>query len=571
MIFDYKAYSRLLNEFIIEGEKIEQYRDPAFNKILEPICKFLRISRISSAVFDSTCDSAIIKSAPHIYYDDGNADSTRVLKFTENNVRACKANYSFMQSKSGQDWSDEEVQQIEAFEKLIYTFCDRSYASTIAKDLSMFDNDLMVYPLTFFLATVKNLIRQGRIGEFGGVYFNIKHFSSINDRFGRDCATNIMKQFIHGIQEKILYEECICRVGGDNFVVLFKKDNLNIIKNYLSGMPITFNDEEAVTVTTTAGYYMIPEATESATDVMDRISTAYQLAKSVYKRPFLFYDDEIMQHQTHVKEIEMMFPSAIENEEFKVFYQPKTQLNNYQLAGAEALCRWFRNGKVISPGEFIPVLEGSKAICTLDFYMLDHVCRDIRRWLDEGREAVKVSVNLSRLHLGDEDLLESILRIIDKYKVPHHFIEIELTETTTDVDYKELKKIVYGLREQDISTSVDDFGVGYSSLNLIREMPWNVLKIDKSFLPTQEEENNDPSKVKMLRHIITMSQDLGLECIVEGVETAEQVKLLKDCKCYLAQGFYFDRPLPVKEFEQKLESAAGKKILAAEFISRFFN
>lgn len=557
MIFDYKAYSRLLNEFIIEGEKIEQYRDPAFNKILEPICKFLRISRISSAVFDSTCDSAIIKSAPHIYYDDGNADSTRVLKFTENNVRACKANYSFMQSKSGQDWSDEEVQQIEAFEKLIYTFCDRSYASTIAKDLSMFDNDLMVYPLTFFLATVKNLIRQGRIGEFGGVYFNIKHFSSINDRFGRDCATNIMKQFIHGIQEKILYEECICRVGGDNFVVLFKKDNLNIIKNYLSGMPITFNDEEAVTVTTTAGYYMIPEATESATDVMDRISTAYQLAKSVYKRPFLFYDDEIMQHQTHVKEIEMMFPSAIENEEFKVFYQPKTQLNNYQLAGAEALCRWFRNGKVISPGEFIPVLEGSKAICTLDFYMLDHVCRDIRRWLDEGREAVKVSVNLSRLHLGDEDLLESILRIIDKYKVPHHFIEIELTETSTDVDYKELKKIVYGLREQDISTSVDDFGVGYSSLNLIREMPWNVLKIDKSFLPTQEEENNDPSKVKMLRHIITMSQDLGLECIVEGVETAEQVKLLKDCKCYLAQGFYFDRPLPVKEFEQKLESAAG--------------
>lgn len=557
MIFDYKAYSRILNEFIIEGEKIEQYRDPAFNKILEPICKFLRISRISSAVFDSTCDSAIIKSAPHIYYDDGNADSTRVLKFTENNVRACKANYSFMQSKSGQDWSDEEVQQIEAFEKLIYTFCDRSYASTIAKDLSMFDNDLMIYPLTFFLATVKNLIRQGRIGEFGGVYFNIKHFSSINDRFGRDCATNIMKLFIHGILEKILYEECICRVGGDNFVVLFKKDNLNIIKNYLSGMPITFNDGETVTVTTTAGYYMIPEATESATDVMDRISTAYQLAKSVYKRPFLFYDDEIMQHQTHVKEIEMMFPSAIENEEFKVFYQPKTQLNNYQLAGAEALCRWFRNGKVISPGEFIPVLEGSKAICTLDFYMLDHVCRDIRRWLDEGREAVKVSVNLSRLHLGDEDLLESILRIIDKYKVPHHFIEIELTETTTDVDYKELKKIVYGLREQDISTSVDDFGVGYSSLNLIREMPWNVLKIDKSFLPTQEEEDNDPSKVKMLRHIITMSQDLGLECIVEGVETAEQVKLLKDCKCYLAQGFYFDRPLPVKEFEQKLESAAG--------------
>lgn len=558
MIFDYKAYSKLINEFIAGGEKIEKYRDPAFRDILKPVCGFLRIGRITSAVFGSECDPSTIKSEPFVLYDAGDMDASRVLKYTEVNARAGSATYAISQKMGDQDWSDEEIQQINALEKLIYTFNDRSYASTIAKDLSMLDNDLMVYPLTFFLATIKNLIRQGRIGEFGSVYFNLRHFSSINDRYGRDCATHIMKQFIHGIQEKILYEECICRVGGDNFVVLFKKNNLNIIKNYLSGMPVTFSDDNGtVSITTTAGYYMIPETTESATDVMDRISTAYQLAKSVYKKHLLFYDDEIMQHQTHVKEIEMMFPSAIANEEFKVFYQPKTQLNNYQLAGAEALCRWFRNGKVISPGEFIPVLEGSKAICTLDFYMLEHVCRDIRRWLDEGREAVKVSVNLSRLHLGDDDLLESILRIIDRHNVPHHLIEIELTETTTDVDYKELKKIVNGLREQDISTSVDDFGVGYSSLNLIREMPWNVLKIDKSFLPTQEEEDHDPSKVKMLRHIITMSQDLGLECIVEGVETAEQVKLLKDCKCYLAQGFYFDRPLPVKEFEQKLESAAG--------------
>lgn len=558
MIFDYKAYSRVLNEFIAEGEKIDKFRDPAFKTALEPVCRFLRISRLTSAVSGLSNGSGAVKNEPYIMYDDGRADDSRVLKLINTNSRADKALYSFTQGKGDQDWSNEEIEQINALEKLIFTFSDRSYASTIARDLSMIDDDLKVYPLTFFLATIKNLIRQKRIGDFGSVYFNLRHFSSINDRFGRDSATHIMRQFIHGIQEKILYEECICRVGGDNFVVLFKKDNLGVIKDCLSGTPVSFSgDNGTVAITTTAGYYMIPETTESPTDVMDKISTAYQLAKNVYKRSFLFYDDEIMRHQTHVKEIEMMFPGAISNEEFKVFYQPKTQLHNYQLAGAEALCRWFRNGKVISPGEFIPVLESSKAICTLDFYMLEHVCRDIRRWLDEGRAAVKVSVNLSRLHLGDQDLLETILRIIDKYNVPHHYIEIELTETTTDVDYKELKKIVNGLRAQDISTSVDDFGVGYSSLNLIREMPWNVLKIDKSFLPTHEEENKDPSKVKMLRHIITMSQDLGLECIVEGVETAEQVKLLKDCKCYLAQGFYFDRPLPVKEFEQKLDNAAG--------------
>lgn len=558
MIFDYEAYSKLLNNFIIEGEKIRHFREPALGSAIAPVCEFLRIGRLSACAYDLNCAPDKCGSAPFVYYESGEPDESRTLIFNETVSRAGKATYIFAQQKGAQDWSDEESEQIRALEKLLFLFNDRAYSSDLADDLSMMDNELDIYPLTFFLSTVKNVIRQGRIGEFGSVYFNLRHFSMINDRLGRDSATSVMRKFIHGIREKLVYEECVCRVGGDNFVVLFRKDNLAEIKDYLSGMPVSYSDgDDTVTVTTTAGYYMIPAETESATDVMDRISTAYQLAKSVYKKHYIFYDEEICERQTRVREIETMFPGAISNEEFKVFYQPKTQLNNYQLAGAEALCRWFRNGKVVSPGEFIPVLESSKAICTLDFYMLEHVCRDIRRWLDEGREAVKVSVNLSRLHLGDQDLLETILRIIDKYDVPHHYIEIELTETTTDVDFKELKKIVNGLHEQDISTSVDDFGVGYSSLNLIRELPWNVLKIDKSFLPTHEEENQDPSKVKMLRHIITMSQDLGLECIVEGVETAEQVKLLKDCKCYLAQGFYFDRPLPVKEFEQKLESVAG--------------
>ena len=556
MIFEYESYVKLLNDFILGGEKIESYRDPAFGELLAPLCSFLRISRVSVAVYDNECDADLINSTPFVYYDDGKSDSARTLSFKEDFSGNCEATYIFFQQKGGQDWSDEEKTQIQSIEKLLYVFNIRRYTTNLAEELAMMDNELHVYPLTFFLTTVKTLIKQHRIHDFGSAYFNLRHFSSINEKLGRAAATEVMRSFISGIQQMILFEECVCRVGGDNFVVLFKKDNVDKIRDYLSGRHITFSDGGETTLTTTAGFYMIPESTETASDVMDRISTAYQLAKSVYKRPYLFYDNEIMQHQTHVKEVEALFPSAISNEEFKVFYQPKTQLNDYQLAGAEALCRWFRNGKVVPPGDFIPVLEGSKAICTLDFYMLEHVCRDIRRWLDEGREVVKVSVNLSRLHLGDTDLLESILSIIDKYSVPHHYIEIELTETTTDVDYKELKKIVYGLREQDISTSVDDFGVGYSSLNLIREMPWSVLKIDKSFLPTHEE-NQDPSKVKMLRHIITMSQDLGLECIVEGVETAEQVKLLKDCKCFLAQGYYFDRPLPVKEFEQKLESAAG--------------
>lgn len=187
--------------------------------------------------------------------------------------------------------------------------------------------------------------------------------------------------------------------------------------------------------------------------------------------------------------------------------------------------------------------------------MLEHTCRDIRRWLDEGRPVVKVSVNLSRRNLGELNLSERIIACIDKYNVPHKFIEIELTETTTDVNFSDLKKIVFSLREAGISTSIDDFGMGYSSLNLIKELPWNVLKIDKSFLP--DENDRASQKYVMLKHIIALAQDIGLECIVEGVESSEHVRLLKENNCFMAQGFYFDRPMPVEDFEQRLNELAA--------------
>ena len=254
-----------------------------------------------------------------------------------------------------------------------------------------------------------------------------------------------------------------------------------------------------------------------------------------------------------MNEIEKIFPNAIENEEFQVYYQPKVDLRDYRLTGAEALCRWFHNGEMMPPYKFIPVLEQSDAICTLDFYMLEHVCRDIRRWLHEGKRAVRVSVNLSRRHMGNPNLLSYILDIINRYQVPHEFIEIELTETTTDVDFKDLRMVVGGLVDRGIHTAVDDFGIGYSSLNLIRELPWSVLKIDRSFLPTEGNWNTQTATV--LKHLIALAKSMGVDCIAEGVETVEQISLLKENDCLLAQGFYFDKPLPKAEFEERLIAA----------------
>ena len=182
--------------------------------------------------------------------------------------------------------------------------------------------------------------------------------------------------------------------------------------------------------------------------------------------------------------------------------------------------------------------------------MLEQVCKDLRRWIDEGKKVVRISVNLSRRHLRNQKTLGNILEIIDRYNVPHEYIEIELTETTMDQNFDSIKRLVVGLRDNGIASSVDDFGTGYSSLNMLREAPWEVLKIDRSYLP--DTQKYDEKRQSMLKHIIAIASDMGFECIVEGVETLDQLKMIKRNNCFMAQGYYFDKPLPVEEFEEKL-------------------
>ena len=184
--------------------------------------------------------------------------------------------------------------------------------------------------------------------------------------------------------------------------------------------------------------------------------------------------------------------------------------------------------------------------------MLDRVCRDIRRWLDEGRKVVKISVNLSRKHMINPNLLEDVLAIIDRYNIPHRYLEFECTETTTDVETGVLQQIVKGMRKKGISMAIDDYGVGYSSMNLLRSIPWKVVKIDRSILPLNGDEPNSRQLIVVLKHVIAMIREIGLECVVEGVETQYQLELLQEMNCDVAQGFFFFRPLPVEDFEKHL-------------------
>lgn len=419
--------------------------------------------------------------------------------------------------------------------------------------LSFYDQQLGIYNIRYINRSVQSLIENGVIGDYTAIYFNLRRFVVINQQIGRTKGTQVMKKFLAYLQSIIGSNGIIGRFGGDNFIMIFPQEFVDEVLLAFAGTDIVYGDnpDEVVMVQATAGVYNIPDGCNSAESIFDIVSTAIYFARRDSK-PIVYFDEKMLLHENNVKAIENYFPTAIERKEFLVYYQPKVSLEDGSLIGAEALCRWCHEGKFMSPGEFIPPLERSLNICKLDFYMLEQVCRDICRWREKGKETVRVSVNLSRRHLFDHKLLERIALLVDSYEVPHNLIEIELTETTTDVDFKELRKIVTGLRKLGFCTAVDDFGVGYSSLNLIKELPWEILKIDKALLPEKIDEK--ASNCIMFKHLVALAQSMGLECIAEGVETIEQVKLLKDAGCMLAQGYFFDRPMPRKDFISRLET-----------------
>ena len=411
------------------------------------------------------------------------------------------------------------------------------------------------YTEDYMAQFMDKLFASGECTAYTAVRYNIRGMGNINDQLGMDTGTALMRAYVQGLQDLVGTRGIVVRKGGDTFTSIFPTEQLDDVMVYLTGKEVVTEDVSVHRyISSHAGYYRITENCHSIIELNDILDEALRIARNhVDSSLYAFCDDEVLQKVSESRKIEGMFRGGIENEEFQVYYQPKVELKRYRMKGAEALCRWVHEGEMILPFKFIPVFENNGDICELDFYMIDHVCRDMRRWLDEGKQIVRTSINLSREHMGDRHLLEHILEIIDRHNVPHKYIEIELTETSTDVDYMELKQIVVGLHEAGIHTSVDDFGVGYSSMNLLVELPWNMVKIDKSIVPLGTGDEEDEKKLIMLRSLVTMAQGLGLECIAEGVETIEQVILLKENQCYYVQGFYFDRPLPVEDFEKRID------------------
>ena len=261
------------------------------------------------------------------------------------------------------------------------------------------------------------------------------------------------------------------------------------------------------------------------------------------------YNTKMRDEELWVNMVENDMKHAMENGEFQVYLQPKYSTKEEKLSGAEALVRWIHPTRgFISPGRFVPIFEKNGFVLNLDDFMISEVAKQQAKWMSEGKELFPISVNVSRAHFTRADLAEHICGIVDKYEVPHDKIELELTESAFFDDKEVLIKTVKKLKEYGFEISMDDFGAGYSSLNSLKEMPLDVLKLDAEFFRGEDDENRGEV---IVGEAITLAKKLNMRIVAEGIETREQVDSLARMDCDLIQGYYFAKPMPISEFEER--------------------
>ena len=550
---DQEKYLEFL-ERLINLTHSEVFDHDSYKELLVEICEYYRVAKGVTEFYTTPRKEALGQGEIFCDYDNGKGEKVlhNIRIITQSKAVIIATLYV---EDNDEERSEEEIAQLDLLLRVIVGFVSRRRLVRILEEFGFYDMDgYNNYRAFMRFIDVKN--SENALGGMGAFHIDLHNFTVVNQEIGRQNGDIVLRNFYKMLQDAVGDLGIVARLGGDKFIGLFDRKVKRKVFDIFSGVPVSYDEKEEkqVRVAAAAGIYMLPDpyVLKTPGDIMDKIMLAGNAAKLQTDGAIVIYDDKMKNEKNRVKKVQTEFRHGLEKEEFLVYYQPKVDIQTRELKGAEALCRWLKNGYIVPPMDFIPILEINNDICDLDFYMLDHVCRDIRRWLDEGRDVVRISVNMSRKHLVDVDLLEHIMGIIDRNNVPHEYIEVELTETTTDVMFRDLKRVVCGLQEQGVWTAVDDFGMGYSSLNLIRDIPWNVLKVDKNFVPKHVSEE-DAIVNKMFKHVIALAQDIGLECVIEGVETIDQLDVLRLNNCFIVQGYFFDRPLPVAEFEYRMD------------------
>ena len=415
------------------------------------------------------------------------------------------------------------------------------------------DYDMLtgIYNKTHFFEATRVLLKRHPEETYAFLRLDIEKFQLVNSFFGSSNGDGLLQYIAKEIRkfagdtEQIAYG----RIEADIFGICMPYRGEEAMLELVRYMRMRLGQYQlAFDVVPAIGIYVIRERDLSIDAMYDRANLAAKQCKGNYIENYAFYVDEMREDIVREQQIVNHMRHALDEEEFVLYLQPKYSLQDNRICGAEVLVRWAKpEGGMISPGEFIPIFERNGFITKLDYYVWEKTCKLLAGWIAEGKKPSPVSVNISRVSLYNPRLVEAICGLTDRYHIPRELLELELTESAYTTNPKAIKETMERLQKEGFSILMDDFGSGYSSLNVLKDIAVDVLKIDMKFLSDTDQEGRSQN---ILASVVRMAKWLNLPVIAEGVERREQVDFLHSVGCEYVQGFYFARPMPVSDYEK---------------------
>lgn len=442
-----------------------------------------------------------------------------------------------------------EIDTISFISKIIGGYIRKLRSEEIARVIAKKDLLTNSYNINSFSEESNTILRENHYDRFVLINFDINKFKQINATFGYSHGDELLKDIAKMFKRTLTTNELFGRIIGDKFLVLLHYDTLEELENRIEYYFMQFNklpykQNDCFSLSLIIGIYLI-EPNDQITIAVDRANIARKSIRERHKNNYAYFDTNMKASILKRQSIENIMVESLENHEFCVYYQPKFNLVTGEICGAEALIRWHRQDCIIYPNDFIPIFEENGFITEIDFFVFEEVCKQLRHLIDQHNKVVPISVNLSRFHFKDNTLLPHLITLLDKYKISPDLIEIEITESAITDNNSHLIPLLEQIRQLGLRLSMDDFGSGLSSLNALRTLPFDILKLDKNFFRT------DTTTIKeriVVSNIVNMARELQLEIISEGVETKEQAAFLKSIGCKYAQGYLFAKPMPANEY-----------------------
>lgn len=463
--------------------------------------------------------------------------------------------------------SDSETGEIAALERGATDFVPKPYRpkvilQRIANLISLRENAAIVnqfqydrltglYSKEFFYKRAREQMCKYPDRSFTMICSNIENFKLFNDVFGVSAGDRLLKESADLFRKLRTGEEVCGRFGADRFLLLRMQEQRTEDYEFL----VEAEQEMLSNMKNTAirwGIYEVTDPTVSVEKMCDRALLAADSIKGQYNRHFAIYDDALRSKLLREQVITESMETALKEKQFSVYLQPKFKVKNDCLVGAEALIRWEHPQLgFLSPGEFIPLFEKNGFITKLDYYVWEQVCILLHQWEEKGYPAIPVSVNVSRADIYQLNLTDTMLDLIHRYKVDPTNLHLEITESAYTENPEQIISTVDQLRELGFIIEMDDFGSGYSSLNMLNQMKLDVLKLDMKFI---QSETAKPLEQGIIRFIVELARWMNLSVVAEGVETREQLDRLRDIGCDYVQGYFFAKPMPAVKFETFLAS-----------------